>query len=101
MACAGFAIAVSGQDREIANHVFLSGWFVAAFAAVARFFLRELSTPMARPLKVVAVGFAAAAISGLPGFFGGESVGWLFYAGLATMAAGIVWAVGEVNRRRQ
>ena len=63
MACAGFAIAVSGQDREIANHVFFSGWFVAAFAAVARFFLREPSTPMAKPLKVVAVGFAAAAIS--------------------------------------
>ena len=95
IAFSGFVMALSSVDRETAVTVFLFGWFIAVLAGVVRILLAP--TSISKPLKIIALGFALVAASGIPEFLGAAPLVWLFYIGLVTMVVGIlsgIWQAG-------
>lgn len=93
----GVVLGASGMDRKFASYIFLSGWVIAAPAMIIRILLSDADSPMRRPLKVSAMGFALVAIAGLPEFFGIGAIDWLFYAGALVVLLGIVWGLFNVR----
>ena len=91
---AGLVLAVLAGDRELGRSVFMTGFFLTAFSAVADIIGgggRKLGK-MTTPLRVTASGFGLTLIGQLGRFTlenGDEIASVLFYIGMLIMLIGI------------
>lgn len=93
-----FIWAINTEDRDLPGTLFVIGWLIGAIGILSNMFLMDSSTPMAKPLKIFAVGFSIAILGALYKFLTGNSPDILMNIGFAICAAGIAWGVFSVGK---
>ncbi|MEY8240495.1 MAG: hypothetical protein RPT25_09140 [Cycloclasticus sp.] len=88
-----FIWAVNVEDSALPSNLFFIGWFIGVVGILSNMFYMDSKAPMAKPLKLFAIGFSIAILAVIYGLPTDNPSDRLFDIGFAVCAAGIAWGI--------